>query len=715
MLVKFARWRSITDAWVWHRPGIWLWRPTLVALKEERQQGTIEDRTGLGTAQYDTESAAGVAPKGGLLDRAPHNITDELTLCLDVFVVVSELVCERQRQRARSQKTVKKGLAQRLNLMAGDYQLMYMQIINGLETGAAKLRPWEDDRFRPLNVCNLYFGFQTHLLRQLSLRELPELFLPPHCFIAMFDSPELALRLRNTWADKWMRIVEVEARAARGDAAASSLIKAITFLDSTYVRLAFYCICRDRCRHPDEVGEDVYDIGRSTGHRVYDEKAQEDIHGYIRDLSRYKRARNVGVAICFFRMRSCGVLESRGINHPQLDPSAVAKEALTAVKKSEFGFPSKPAVWNRRHNKILAPNRDWQSPTTATLFETYLAWEFLEAAYNRAEDGAAPDLHSKWWSACVPVHSAMVHELFDFRCFVLHATQWAFVCVELEEVQDETEAWRLSSEVRPGSDLLKNMTIDDPRHWKVWIPEPFWAVGNMGHKGLVFSQPEDCRTLLQHVLMARTMLTPSQLGAALDQFKLVPDGKPASEVPGNERLRMLVTGAGFTADEVDEVMALYAAAPVAPEEPQWDPDLDGLLEELAGDMADNAADLKAYRGDLKKLTLRRLSEDRVRARTAKQARLKEFRRKKAANKSAGPRKLKLRPVRVMKSKKRPLEPDAPAPPVLDDGGPVPAAEAAPPPPPPPPPVTRRAAPRAVGGWKVVELPHGWVRFHQEKG
>ena len=74
----------------------------------------------------------------------------------------------------------------------------------------------------------------------------------------------------------------VEARAARGDAAAVTPLQAITLLDSIFVRLAFHCICLDRFRKPGEVGEEVYDIGCSVGHRIYGENAQEDIHGYIR-------------------------------------------------------------------------------------------------------------------------------------------------------------------------------------------------------------------------------------------------------------------------------------------------------------------------------------------------------------------------------------------------------------------------------------------------
>ena len=106
-IVKFARWGSIDDAWGWARSDIWLAKPVYEALRDERKVGEA-DTTGLGTAQYDTEAGAASAPKGGLVERAARNITDELCLCMDIYSVVSAPVRDRQSRRAKDRKTVAK-------------------------------------------------------------------------------------------------------------------------------------------------------------------------------------------------------------------------------------------------------------------------------------------------------------------------------------------------------------------------------------------------------------------------------------------------------------------------------------------------------------------------------------------------------------------------------------------------------------------------------
>ena len=234
--------------------------------------------------------------------------------------------------------------------------------------------------------------------------------------------------------------------------------------------------------------------------------------------------------------------------------------------------------------------------------------------------------------------------------------------------------------------------------------------------------PEDNVTLLQHVLLNWTLFSVEELGLALTEFKLIPNDTKLEELSKHARFQLLVEGAGF--DDPQSVLAAYAAPAPPPPPERNDPELDGLLEELAEDFADNAADLKAYRGQLKQKAARRLGQARMSARSAKQKRLKAFRQKRDAKKK-GKVKLKLKPVRMLK--KRPLPRPGP------DAAPPPAGTEPPPPAAPPPagteppsdspatgPVARPIAsirpPRAENGWQVAELqPHGWVRFHPERG
>ena len=116
---------------------------------------------------------------------------------------------------------------------------------------------------------------------------------------------------------------------------------------------------------------------------------------------------------------------------------------------------------------------------------------------------------------------AMKHVAFDFRCFVLHASLWAFQAVQLDEVMDgDGVCWKLSSVLQKDTGLLKSVYIEDPR--EVESMDSITTVGvcvwgDLGHKGIVFSEPaaDEMVTLLQHTLLARAHFSHCELELAL--------------------------------------------------------------------------------------------------------------------------------------------------------------------------------------------------------
>ena len=282
--------------------------------------------------------------KGGLLDKAPGNISDELTLCLGVFESVTRPVLARSSKRSKTRKTQKAGLTFRVAQLQGSWQDMHDDLINLTRGDCRRLLPWDTDRFRPMDVATLYWECLAAVVLELAVRELPELFTPPYSFIGMLnEDPDIALEHRNTLADQWVLVQKVEAMAARGNADASALIDAIACFKINFVRLGYWAIVRDRCRNPLAVGPDSLDVARSCGGRFFDEKGQEYLHGFLRDLGRSKRSKGVGASTCFAAMRDSGVLEARGVTHPRVDASEVAGDAWSCHKTSEFGFPNKPS------------------------------------------------------------------------------------------------------------------------------------------------------------------------------------------------------------------------------------------------------------------------------------------------------------------------------------------------------------------------------------
>ena len=238
-------------------------------------------------------------------------------------------------------------------------------------------------------------------------------------------------------------------------------------------------------------------------------------------------------------------------------------------------------------------------------------------------------------------------------------------------------------------------------------------------------------TLLQNILRRRIERDVTQLKKAFTQLRIDTQGAAFESISKQDRIKLLIGAAGFPSFEVEtEIIAKYAApAVVVDDEEGHDAEFDQLLEDLAEDMACNAADLKAWRGELQQKTLNKLSKSRHAARKAKQTRLNAFRAKKAARKSAKG-KVKARPIRVLR--RRPnaprLETPAPAPAgeapgpagAVTPSAPAPAegATAGPPPPPSRPGGGRAQSarkPREGNGWHVCAVgDHGWLRYNADK-
>ena len=113
----------------------------------------------------------------------------------------------------------------------------------------------------------------TSLVRDVSLRKLPELFGPQKKFVGPLAAGEDALAWRDTLATIRVRVLHVEAMAACGHVPAQVLIGAIPYLEMSCVRLGFHVVCRDKCRNPLEIREEALMLRRSVGHRMYDETA----------------------------------------------------------------------------------------------------------------------------------------------------------------------------------------------------------------------------------------------------------------------------------------------------------------------------------------------------------------------------------------------------------------------------------------------------------
>ena len=178
-----------------------------------------------------------------------------------------------------------------------------------------------------------------------------------------------------------------------------------------------------------------------------------------------------------------------------------------------------------------------------------------------------------------------------------------------------------------------------------------------------------------------------------------------------------VVGAGRV-DFTEAVKALYAAPPKEENGLGNDEELCGLIEEMAVTDQANTGDLKAYKENLSRKLVSKLQRQRAWERKQAAAEKRATAARKAAA-AAKPRKRRgaalLRAMRRRRAAEGVEEPHAAAPAIDDHAVAAVAPEPAELPVAPiavgDPPPLRVAPPVAVGDWRVVAAPGGWLRYN----
>ena len=724
-IIKFARWLSVNQAWDWYRGEIWLLRPVLEALRDDRSSATPAATT----AQYDSEVQTPAAgSKKGILDRAPGHIQDSLQLALDMFTWVSRPIQERWSVRIREVTSVQDGVNDRIRKLEGTWQDTFRSIMGTFYDAKCVTRFSCLDPVVSQQNAELLFSFVTHLLRELAMRELPELFSPPQTFVALLRDDVSSVQARHVLSAHWRSVPLVERAATAGDLQGAALIADIPFLQMVFVRLGFFLILQDEALHPDAVGPEAVAMAEAASRRLYDEKAAEDVHGFIRDLGRSRRDKHCGIAAAFGKIRDSGVIEARGVHCPAVVVDEVIKEAWSQkTNTAQFGFPNKPEAWPDFMNTILLPKKTWPCPNTAGTTDGWLAWKWLLHIQEAGGDDGG-HYSSSWWSRYLP-EFGVVEGCAD-SYLVLYRSRRAAMVIRV--AADDDGVYTFNSNIE-GEDAISTLFVTDPRNWSSWAPDVAWCPG----VGLGFRCPhaaEGRPTLLQDLLRRRSHLLPSDVDRALEQFGFAQSDHVYAAMTPTQRLGLLVRTAGFASPEEEAAInALYAKPPPPPAEVAEDEDLNSLLDDMVIDMDCNVQDLKAWQGELQKRHVRKIAQRRDAARKTKATRQRALKARKVdhdtkVRKSALGKffRGKRRPAHLSpaaNAKRRapppPTEPSVPLMPLPSDAPattvssrsetePVPSAR------------LRRlyavTPPSSGGGWEVAEyLPHGWLRFNASLG
>lgn len=268
--------------------------------------------------------------------------------------------------------------------------------------------------------------------------------------------------------------------------------------------------------------------------------------------------------------------------------------------------------------------------------------------------------------------------------------------------------------------------ITDHAQWTVFLASGVYSEGR-----LVLEQSGPGQSLLQHAFGRRRSFSGWELQQALMCLDLPEkDREELHGKPQRDILRYLVMSVCEYEQEAERILRLYEKDPVeedAEDTSMIDEEMGALLEELAMTDQVNTSDLKGWKGEADKRKLTRINRQRAERRRVKHEA------KGAKEKRAAARRLRAKAKSLATSLRRRArhasvsggvasQPPPPQPASAPEIGPVaappapqaaavgaaeaPAASA--------PPAAVRA-PRAVGGWLVLEVPGGWLRYNKDLG
>ena len=717
-LLKFARWMSIQECWTYLRKELWFLK---LVLKEMHPESALAQVQQSATAMLDAElSERLTSSTTGLLAKAPGYITWNLIDTMDMFNLATSVARATYQVRTTQIKSPQQGLTQALFLVRGGWENQHLNLINTCFRQAIPLCGFgADDPARLAKNCKEITSFVLELMGQQLIRELPQLLQLPQSSVTILD-PDVAhgTSARNGFLHQARMFFEQEHLALTADADLALVLSDISWRQNCVVRLLFNVL--DKEGPSDNVSSDVRHIAESMHHKLPDEKAPEDIHQFVRDRGRAQRHKNMKLRSVHDAAIQSGVLEARGVRCPHVAKASVAQEAWRSIKFKEAmkrSYIGKPRQWCDHLNGILNPANDYASPTVPGQFQSMLAWQWL---LHRADNETAAHLGSAdaWWSRLVPHHAVLLNPNLSIHCVCLIAGRWGCVVADLSPGSEGTWQWKVEH------NTLHVIHICEHQGWVV-VPVEGVAWEDFGI-GLSISGM--VHSLLECSLRIRRSFSKWELlKASAAVFE-----KNIQDLAQHTATDLLHTIIDFvfkdTPDMISEIKQMYAS-----EKPQEEEVIDketaDLIEEMAITDQVNSGDLNAWRGDIQKQTVNKLS------RLRKQAAKEKLEKQKAAKEKLKKHKAAKQLVSQGKFAKRaaltggacsaapatlavalPVEPSASA-------AASSASEAVP--------ATALAekvpdaasssadvavastmnAPKSGGGWTVLTVPGGWLRFN----
>ena len=363
--LKFARWHSVKQCWVYYRKE-WLYLP--LVLKRMTPQIADAALAASTTAMLDHDAAEVVATsKRGLLSRAPSYCSQEVADALDVFCGVTDPVVRQYENRTIHVKTKKAGLHYFLEQLDGQWEHVFIEVVSETCYNLAFLRTLgsRDGGSRFEKNVELATAFMIRVISEVSQRRLGEQFQYPHLCVTACDdrSPAASHTAILDHAGSARMLYKFEKLGLQGDGV-QDVLADLVFTENAPTRL-FLNMCQHESQRPPGQATQSLHVATAIIARLPDEKGAEDVHQFNRDAGRAKRHRAVPLSTLYNSQIVSGVLKARGVKCPVITPDAIAQTSLQSMDRQtapKMSFHSHHKDWPDNLNKVLSPTYKGSAP-----------------------------------------------------------------------------------------------------------------------------------------------------------------------------------------------------------------------------------------------------------------------------------------------------------------------------------------------------------------
>ena len=658
-----------------------------------------------------------------LVQRCAGYINEHFCDVMDIFNAITAPGRKVYTYRNKHVKTIPRGMQYHVQMLLGGWQNELLATISAGLENVSLLRQIcvPAGTRRSTDNAQLTAMATLNLLTERVLRVIPSQLDYPGLFVGLLaSSHDDRIRVRTDIVRQFWVLIDSEHDSNQGVRGIDRVLLDIAWRLNMLIRLALHVVVNE-CHLPD-VGPNTAYLAKAISAKIPDEKPVEDIHQHVRDRTRARRHKTISVLAAFDAQLQSPVLSERDIPSPHISAELIASKAwqdMSSRASCKRSFVPQPREWPNWLNDILNEHRTYPSPTVPGIFKAFIAMSWLDMWRNKCNCAIPAD--ASWISRLVPEHSLFYEDDDADKLAVnLQSSTWGLVCVRAHRIDPHHVAVSSAPGAVHVRHVWKSITVSS---------KPLIAVVTPGNQ-IVFKHEELCE-ITQWTLLHRRELTVWEKQQLLTRLAPQRSEEEIHKLTGQQLLEAIVI-LSFPDDDTTQkyVLDAYASEVVPADEEMDDEETAALVEELAVVDPINGDDVREFREKVarnKQRQMARLRSANLAARTkkaqkkknrakakktvAKRPRMKSRRRERSTNGGNT-----AAPEAASSSVPAPQRPDV-ADPAHDHGDQQVAQNPLPPAPVPVcPPVQRDGAnrrPTEGGGWKVVEVTGGFIRFNEK--